>query len=136
MNNGWIGVDFDGTLATYTGWVAPDHCGEPIAPMVERVKRWIAEGREVRIFTARMWPFTQVVDPGDEIRFHSQPSERQRDAAAAIDAIRAWCAKHIGQELPITCVKDYGMIELWDDRAVQVRANTGQPVGDSTRGLA
>lgn len=30
----------------------------------------------------------------------------------------------------------YGMIELWDDRAVQVRANTGQPVGESTRGLA
>ncbi len=33
--------------------------------------------------------------------------------------------KHIGKELEITNVKDFGMIELWDDRAVQVIPNTG-----------
>lgn len=35
---------------------------------------------------------------------------------------------HIGRVLPITNIKDYQMIELWDDRAVQVIPNTGQPV--------
>ena len=38
---GWIGVDFDGTLAQYGTWVSPTHCGKPIAPMVERVQRWL-----------------------------------------------------------------------------------------------
>ena len=135
MSDGWIGVDFDGTLAHYNGWVDASHCGAPIAAMVERVKRWRAEGREVRIFTARMFPFTRVVEPGDVITFHRSASERQAQALDAIRAIQVWCTEHIGEELPITCVKDYGMIELWDDRAVQVRANTGEPVGESTRGL-
>ena len=34
---GWIGVDLDGTLAHYGGWIGPDHIGDPIAPMVERI---------------------------------------------------------------------------------------------------
>lgn len=42
----------------------------------------------------------------------------------------------IGRELPVTATKDFAMIELWDDRAVQVRMNTGEVVGHSTRGLA
>ena len=138
--SGWIGVDFDGTLATYAGWVDANNCGEPIAPMVDRVKGWLAEGKEVRIFTARVWPHTQPVTdqnlkqtlialrliasqaPIGNIRFLS--------AAESIEAIREWCRKHIGQTLPITCVKDYGMVQLWDDRAVQVRPNTGQVVGE------
>ena len=39
---GWVGVDLDGTLATYDEWRGIEHVGEPIAPMVERVKRWLA----------------------------------------------------------------------------------------------
>jgi hypothetical protein len=31
-------------------------------------------------------------------------------------------------KIPITCCKDRGMIELWDDRAVQVIENTGERV--------
>lgn len=136
--SGWIGVDFDGTLATYGTWVSGSHVGEPIAPMVERVKRWIAEGREVRIFTARMWPI--AVAQLDPEAVHLPPgmdmnNEMVRTAMEAIDAIRAWSRQHIGQVLPITCVKDYGMIELYDDRCVQVRPNTGELVGASTRGL-
>jgi len=53
---GWIGVDLDGTLAIYTELTPLLKIGEPIPPMVDRVKRWIAEGHEVRIMTARM-PF-------------------------------------------------------------------------------
>lgn len=104
--SGWIGVDLDGTLAHYGGWIGPDHIGEPVAPMVERVKNWLREGREVRIFTARAW----------------------RAEPADLAAIEAWCERHIGVRLRVTCEKDYGMIELWDDRAVQVVFNTGEPV--------
>ena len=132
----WIGVDFDGTLAMYDGWVGPDHCGEPIAPMVERVKAWLEQGRQVRIFTARIFPFATCVEPDDYARpYGVDLTERQLEAVTAIEAIRDWCRTHIGRALPITCVKDYGMIELYDDRAVQVVANTGELVGKSTRGL-
>lgn len=116
MSKGWIGVDLDGTLAHYDGWKGADHIGPPIPAMVERVQRWRAEGREVRIFTARV---------------SCQPAER----TAVMAAIQNWSAEHIGEVLLVTNVKDFGMIELWDDRAVQVVPNTGEPVGQSTRGL-
>lgn len=103
---GWIGVDLDGTLAQYGEWQGHNHIGEPIAPMVKRVKDWLAAGREVRIFTARVW------DKNPEV----------------VSAIESWCERHIGKILPVTNCKDYGMIELWDDRCVQVVPNTGQPV--------
>ena len=57
-------------------------------------------------------------------------------ASSAAEAIRDWCRRHIGQVLTITCVKDFAMVELYDDRCVQVRPNTGELVGNSTRGLA
>lgn len=45
----------------------------------------------------------------------------------AYDAmIKAWCLEHLGQELEVTCSKDYGMILLYDDRAVQIIPNTGR----------
>ena len=112
-NGGWVGVDLDGTLAEYHGWSGPNHIGAPVPAMLARVKRWLAEGREVRIFTAR-------IASGDPF---------------ARDAIEAWCVEHIGVRLEVTATKDLAMIELWDDRAVQVEANTGRPVGHSTRGL-
>lgn len=115
--SGWIGVDLDGTLAKYDGWQGIEHIGEPIVPMVERVKRWLAQGHEVKVFTARV-----SLPPGEEL-------------TACVGAIQEWCERHVGRELPITCKKDFGMIELWDDRAVQVEMNTGKPYGPSTRGL-
>ncbi len=101
---GWIGVDLDGTLAHYERW-DDGKIGKPIKPMVDRVKRWLSEGKDVRIFTARA-------------------SDHK---ASTIEAIEAWCKEHIGRELPVTNTKDFGMIELWDDRAVQVVTNTGSP---------
>lgn len=115
--SGWIGVDLDGTLAQYDGWKGPNHIGPPVPKMVARVKKWLADGWEVRIFTARV----------------STPDARERDSVIA--AINSWCRVNFGQVLPITNVKDYGMVELWDDRAVQVEQNTGVAVGHSTRGL-
>ena len=52
-NKGWIGVDLDGTLAYYDQWRGEHHVGEPILPMLDRVKKWLSEGREVRICSWR-----------------------------------------------------------------------------------
>jgi hypothetical protein len=56
--------------------------------------------------------------------------KREDEAHMAGILIGHWCQKHIGQRLEVTCTKDYGMIELWDDRAVQVVANTGITVSE------
>ena len=108
ISKGWIGFDLDGTLAIYTCWQGPTHIGEPIQPMVDKVKQLLAIGTEVRIFTARVC---------------SQTSEEEK--AQAIEAINKWCVKYIGQKLPITSEKDWNMIEYYDDRAVSVDYNTG-----------
>lgn len=115
---GWIGVDLDGTLAHYDGHKGHSHIGEPVPAMVERVKRWLAVGREVRIFTAR-------VTAGQD----------DRDLLLIRRIIETWCSRHLGAALPITNVKDYSMDELWDDRAVAVEPNTGRPLNPSRRGL-
>lgn len=106
----WIAVDLDGTLAEYSGWQGELHIGAPIPAMVARVRAWLDAGREVRIFTARA----------------AGGGRASADPAVIAGTIQAWCNEHIGQVLPITATKDYGMIELWDDRAVQVIANTGR----------
>jgi hypothetical protein len=110
-SNGWVGVDLDGTLAFYDHWRGPEHIGAPIPAMLERVKRWIAEGREVRIFTARV-------------------DNANGDAFTARRAIEAYCQEHVGEVLPITNQKDYRMVEMWDDRCVQVIPNTGRTIAD------
>lgn len=113
---GWIGIDFDGTLVRDDGiWHGPGGYGLPVPVMVERVKAWLRAGYEVRIFTARM-----AVDDPEPVRQY----------------LADWCEKHLGQRLNATCRKDAQMLELWDDRAVQVVTNTGQRVGkQTTRGL-
>ncbi len=108
--SGWIGVDLDGTLAEYHSFGAK--IGKPVPKMLARVKRWLEAGQHVKIVTARV----------------AMPHGR----AQAKAAIEAWCKEHIGEVLPVTHEKDHAMIELWDDRAVQVRRNTGVPV-DVTR---
>ena len=99
---GWIGVDLDGTLAEYTGDIS--YIGKPILPMLDRVKKWIADSSEDRILTARA------------------------GAKASCKQIRSWL-RNVGlPELPITDRKDFSTIALWDDRAEQVICNTGEVV--------
>lgn len=106
-NKGWIGVDLDGTLAKYNDWISPFHIGSPVHRMVERVKGWLREGKDVRIVTARVSP--------------------QNDNVLKVRAaIQLWLKKYIGTELPVTNEKDFAMTGLWDDRAVQVIPNTGE----------
>lgn len=119
--SGWIGVDLDGTLAHWGGWQGPDHLGEPIAPMVNRVKNWLEKGIEVRIVTARVAATEKFVSTS-QMADNGDFAEQQRKL------IGDWCEKHIGKRLAVTCQKDFAMIELWDDRAIQVRMNTGEPM--------
>jgi hypothetical protein len=109
-HRGWIGVDLDGTLAHYDGWKGIEHIGAPIPLMAARVRNWLSEGKDVRIFTARVCDLDG------------------RDTDLARHYIQEWCLFQLGQKLPVTNVKEFGMIELWDDRAVQVQLNTGRRV--------
>lgn len=113
--SGWIGVDLDGTLAEYDGWNGPRHIGPPVPEMLFRVKEWLDNGQEVRIYTARV--------------SHDGTADRKLEAALAHQAIELWCLEHVGQILPVTNQKDYGMIECWDDRSVAVERNTGSVLG-------
>lgn len=107
----YIAVDLDGTLAHYVGWQGIEHIGDPIPAMEKRVKEWIKQGKEVKIFTARV---------------HSEEAR---------PFITAWLIYHgftyeSGKPLEITNVKDFTMEVLYDDRAIQVERNTGRLITD------
>lgn len=108
----WIGVDLDGTLASWSSGEMAEygltHIGPPVPEMAARVKAWLAQGIVVKVLTAR-------------VSGNAPPAVRE--------AIEAWTEEHLGTRLEVTCSKDYNMLELWDDRAVQVVCNTGCPVG-------
>jgi hypothetical protein len=116
----WIGVDLDGTLALWTKWVRWDDIGDPIPRMVERVKRWLAEGKVVKVFTAR------VAFDMDTCGLTGEMFTREEMQAV----IRRWSRIYIGTPLESTAIKDFAMIELWDDKAIGVVANTGLTVAD------
>lgn len=112
---GWIGVDLDGTLALTVS--NPREIGAPIAPMLARVHDWLDQGIDVRIVTARVGASGVTLRDGtvdDQCN-----AEKQR---ALVDA---WCVENVGQSLPVTASKDIRMLELWDDRAVQVEKDKG-----------
>ena len=109
-SEGWIGVDLDGTLAEYSCWSGV--IGQPIPKMVQRVRRWVREGKEVRILTAR-----------GASHFGNAPKYEQQVA------IHSWINKHIGHPLEVTDKKDFEMLRLYDDRVRQVEEGTGEVVG-------
>jgi hypothetical protein len=82
--------------------------------MVQLVKEWLVQGEEVRIFTARV-----------------NPNHGQGDPVRIRRAIEDWCKRHLGQILPVTYEKDWDMLLLFDDRARQVKHNTGRVCGCS-----
>lgn len=111
MNNNkeWIGVDFDGTLVQDQAWDGPETCGAPIPLMINKVKVWLKEGKDVQIVTARV-------------------SYCVADLKPAKKFVEGWCKKIFGKVLPVRVDKDIHMVELWDDRAKQVFRNTGKSV--------
>jgi len=101
----YIGVDFDATLSHYTGWKGPTHIGKPIPKMVNRIKKGLEQGKRFKIFTARA----------------NNPK--------AVKAIKGFL-KNVGlPEFEVTNIKEPLMSEIWDDRARQVKPNTGEFVG-------
>ena len=108
----WIACDLDNTLATDNQDPAhfdPHVIGPPIAKNVAKVKKALADGKTVKIFTAR------VAKTGRSTR------------QAVVQAVQKWCKQHIGQELEVTNAKDPLCTEIWDDRAVKMAANQQFP---------
>lgn len=122
--DGWIGVDLDGVLAVYDTFRGPSHIGPPIKAMVDRVLSFIDDGYDVRILTARVAMLYLPEDYTKDFAFSMQES---LDCKVAIED---WCLKHLGRKLSITAVKDYNLIELWDDRSIQMIPNTGRTLAE------
>ena len=106
-------VDFDGTLATSPPrGHDPGFTGEPVWPIVLRVRRWLAQGRQIKIISARA---SQVSD--------TYPAE---DRESAIAAVRAWTLEHLGEELDVVNEKTHDTYCLLDNIAVSVEEDTGK----------
>jgi hypothetical protein len=103
-----IAVDLDGTLMHNNGEPI-NHFGPLVPAMEARVRQWIAEGQEVLIFTARV--HQSGFDP--EI----------------IKKIEDWTEQTFGKRLRVTGIKECGIQQIWDDRAVAVERNTGRILG-------
>lgn len=122
MIKGWIGFDLDGTLAIYypSSW----DCmliGKPIATMVEKAQAYHRLGYEIRIFTARV-----------ACSFCEGNCKEKCEAAIENKQVRNliedWGEFVLGFKVKATCVKDYEMIMLYDDRCTQVITNMGRIV--------
>ena len=81
-----------------------EHIGKPVPKMVKRVRIWLEMGYRKNCHR-----------PGTKSRIFIPP-------------IHEWLFHEL-PELEVTNAKDMDMIELWDDRCVQVVPNTGNPVG-------
>jgi hypothetical protein len=102
---GWIGVDLDGTLAEATPWQGMSHIGPPVPLMMRRVQQWLSKGLRVKIMTAR------AGDP------------------EGVVATQAWLKANGLPELEVTDKKDFGMIELWEAVSLQPGLRSGDAHG-------
>lgn len=102
ISNNWVGYDLDASLAEYDHWRGIEHIGKPIPLSVRRIRKLLARGIQVRIFTARL------------------------SNSGAEWYVRQWCKEHIGCELPVTNVKDMYCVRIYDDRARRIETNTGR----------
>ncbi len=103
----WIGVGLDGTLAYLEGPIDPQHIGLPVPDMLARVLDWIDHGHTVKVFT---------------------PRACEEEGVALVEQ---WMRDHGLPEMEVTCEKDLHMLEVWDNRSIQIIPNTGKPVGES-----
>ena len=106
-DDSWLAVDLDGTLAEYSDWST--EIGVPVPKMIQRVRQWVAEGKEVRVLTVR-----GSVDGEGEASKYKQ-----------LIRVYDWVKEHIGTPLEVTHKKDPLMKKLYDDRVQRVEANTG-----------
>lgn len=104
-NDPWIGVDLDATLAFYEKWEHSMKIRAMIEGMKQIVLQHLSAGQRVKIFTARM----AHVDEAEEIQ----------------TGIQDWLEENGLPRLEATNIKDYKMLTLYDDRAMQVLPNKG-----------
>lgn len=114
----WIGVDWDRTLVEYhtnPNGYDPLHMGEPLWPMVARIKDWLAVGMQVKIFTARASGF-------------NLENERERSLKSlVIQTMQDHMENVMGlPRLQVTNEKDYLCEAIYDDIAIGMIPNTGQ----------
>ena len=96
-------VDLDGVLAEHEDWHGVTVIGRPIPAMLRRVKKWLAEGNDVTIFTARAG-----------------------EGRKAINLIKVWLRNQGLPDLPVTHIKEHYFEKIYDDKAVTVEQNTGR----------
>lgn len=101
---GWIAIDLDGTLASYDPRHGVEQVGRAIPGMIDRVKQWLQAGYEVRVFTARA---------ADE---------------TLIPPVQEWLIANSLPALAVTNCRDKQLLQIWDDRAIQVETNTGEVI--------
>jgi hypothetical protein len=113
-------VDLDGTLAHFEKWEGPTIIGNPVPKMVQKVKGWLDNGDEVKVFTSRIYPNA----------IYTKPEECE----AAKKAIEDWCVKYIGLKLDVTYEK--GLFQIgFDDRMEHIVPNTGETTEERLLGL-
>lgn len=142
---GWHGFNLDGTLAVYKGWEGIDHIGEPVKPMVNRIKMLHKEGKVVKIVTPRVAPkavtetkpnpycdaYRKNFEDGDVIlRTIKRCPWITKSEWTAIDFVRDWCDNHLGFVPEITHETDSLMLELYSCCVKQVFPNEGTLVED------
>lgn len=102
----WVGFDLDATLAVWHEGQSPTTIGKPIPKAILLVKKYIKKGMKVKIVTARV-------------------ASSQKDRKQQLSLIEKWLKLYIGKKLEITSEKDPYMICLYDDKAIQVKPNSG-----------
>jgi len=120
----WIGIDLDGTLAVAADKFDPHSIGKPVPAIVKMVRDFIAQGKRVKIFTARVCITGQKSDAGTA------------DLAFSLyqhALISVWLSEIFYTALEVTCVKDFLCEQIYDDRAWRVETNTGEIIGQEPR---
>lgn len=121
LSGKWYGFDIDGTIADNSAHTfGMGRIGKPIKPMCDLMKRLHAEGKRVKIFTARLSDVGSDAASQDAVKEH----------------IWKWCDEHLGFRPEITDRKDYKMECLYDDRVKQLVRNKGVAYEALVRELA
>lgn len=113
----WIGVDWDRTLVEYStdpNGYNPFKHGDPLFPMVARIKDWLSVGKNVKIFSARASGFPDT-EEGRALKLK------------VIESMQDHMVNAMGlPRLQVTCEKDYLCEAIYDDIAISMIPNTGQ----------
>jgi hypothetical protein len=104
-DKGEVTVNGDSIKAAPPAHVDTAPIGKPIPSRMDQVKKLLAQGTDVRIFSARV-----ADDPAGDVRRE----------------IEQWCEKNLGRKLPVTNAKDDNLAFIVDDKA-NVAPNADEP---------